>query len=144
MSPLARIMLALALSPFGIGCASAAASAPAATISAPISPAAPIEASVSPPALAPAAVLASAPAPAWTESVGAIVIDGVPSDTAEVYEDDVPMTFDVGEAKPISAGTHIVSLVVATKTVWASKITISPGSTVHVRIPAKYLTAYQD
>ena len=75
--------------------------------------------------------------------MGAIVIDDLPSDSAEMYEDDVPMTYDVGEAKPIGAGTHIVSLVVARKTVWASKITIAPGSTVHVRIPAKYLTAYQ-
>jgi hypothetical protein len=71
-----------------------------------------------------------------------VVIDELPNDTAEVYEDDVPMTFDVGEAKSIEAGSHVISLVVAGKTVWASKITVAPGATVHVDIPPAYLTAY--
>jgi hypothetical protein len=75
--------------------------------------------------------------------MGAIVIDDMPTDSAELYEDEVPMTYDVGESKPIEAGVHLLSLVVATRVVWASKVTVSPGSTVHVHIPAKYLTAYQ-
>ena len=70
------------------------------------------------------------------------MIDDVPSTTAEVYEDDVPMTFDVGDPKKIDAGPHVISLVVGAKTVWAAKITVAVGATVHVHIPAAYVTAY--
>jgi hypothetical protein len=138
-----RVQIVVAVAAIALG--GCAASTPLAPIAPAVTVASSSVASAQPVASASANALRSASDEATEPTPGApgaLVFDESPLDAAEIYEDDVPIAVDVGDQIATPAGPHKIELVMKGLVVWSAKIRVPANGTVHVRIPAKYATAY--